>query len=98
MNYSETVSADRRLLILQVLRSAYAYTAPLVLMRKFMSSAARPVSADLLATDLAWLGEQGLIDCKTTEGELIATLTTRGSDVASGLAIIPGVRRPEPGE
>ncbi len=98
MKYSEVVAADRRLLILKALGESHGYTAPSRLLRAFLDSFGRAVSADLLASDLAWLGEQGLVDAQASEGETIATLTQRGHDVANGLAHVPGVRRPEPGE
>jgi hypothetical protein len=94
-NYNQTVAADRRLLILKALAEAHGYTAHARLLRSFLDSFGHAVSADMLASDLAWLAEQGLI---ALHADSIATLTPRGLDVAAGLALVPGVRRPEPGE
>ncbi len=97
MSYPAAVAADRRLLILQALRQAHRYTAAARLLRSFLDSLGRPVSGDLLAHELAWLAEMGLI---ALEGgaEAVATLLPRGLDVAEGRTVVPGVRRPEPGE
>jgi len=48
-------------------------------------------------TDLAWLAEQGLLQTATTGDVTMATLLTRGVDVAAGRAVVPGVKRPLPG-
>ncbi|ARO88167.1 hypothetical protein EBAPG3_010475 [Nitrosospira lacus] len=97
MTYSESVAADRRLLILRALRESHEYTAAARLLRVFLGSFGRPVSADLVESELAWLAEQGLVTIRAG-GETIATLTPRGADAANGLTRVPGVRRPEPGE
>lgn len=98
MKYSDTIAQDRRLLLLRALREAHGYTAPARLLRSFLESFGRAVSADSLAVELSWLAEQDLIESRAPEGETIVTLTQRGLDVAQGAAIVPGVRRPEPGE
>ena len=98
MNYADSVTADRRLLILRALSQAHKYTAAARLLRSFLDSLGRPVSADLLAHDLAWLAEMGLITLAGLGQETAATLLPRGLDVAEGRTVVPGVRRPEPGE
>jgi len=50
-----------------------------------------------LRADLAWLAEQGLVTIEEVATVMIATVTRRGGDVAFGRAVVPGVRRPEPG-
>ena len=60
------------------------------------------VSLDLLLAELAWLEEQGLVGCDCLKpggcGCTVATLTPRGWDVAVGRAVVPGVKRPLPGD
>ena len=56
------------------------------------------MSADRVRTDLAWLGEQGLLVCEDVGGVTLATLQETGADVVAGTQIIPGVRKPRPGE
>lgn len=98
MSYSDSVTADRRLLLLQALNRAHKYTAAARLLRSFLDSFGRPVSADLVEHDLAWLAEMGLITLAGIGQETVATLLPRGLDVAEGRTVVPGVRRPEPGE
>lgn len=51
-------------------------------------------SSDQVKGDLAWLQEQQLVTVEVVESVHIATLTTRGADVAAGRAVVPGVKRP----
>lgn len=53
---------------------------------------------DAVRTELAWLGEQGLVALEDVSGLLVATITRRGLDVAAGRAAVPGVERPGPPE
>jgi len=54
-------------------------------------------SRDQIRTALAWLRDQGLIRLKILEGgTYIAAATQSGNDVALGLSIVPGVKRPSP--
>ena len=105
MSYPAAIAADRRLLLLRALSQAHRYTAAARLLRSFLDSLGRPVGSDLLQHELAWLAEMGLIALdrsaacpEPAEGETIATLLPRGLDVAEGRTVVPGVRRPEPGE
>ncbi len=53
-------------------------------------------SRDQVRTSLGWLAEQGFITLREVGGYKVATLIARGADVASGAAIVPGVKRPDP--
>ena len=97
-SFAQMVAADRRLLILKALAAAAEYTAARRLLIAFLSSWGRRVSSDVVAGDLAWLAEQGLVELRNAGEESIGKLTDRGLDVAEGRANCPGVRRPAPGE
>lgn len=97
MSYSEHVDADRRLVILRVLAESAAYTCNEYLIGSMLDGFGHVVGADRVRTDLAWLAEQGLIEVRDTADVQIATLTQRGLDVANGRAVVPGVKRPAPG-
>lgn len=95
MNTAEQmVTVDRRRAILVVLVMAPAYMMPARGLREQIGLVGYAVSLDRIATDCAWLAEQGLIEWKND----VAILTDRGSDVATGRAQAPGVKRPAPGE
>lgn len=92
---SKIAEADRRRAILAALSLSPAYTLPHRALRAQVEAVGYAVSLDLLRSDIAWLGEVGLIDLLELDH---ARLTDRGLDIALGRAQVPGVRRPEPGE
>ena len=96
-SFQKAVTEDRRLSILLVLAEAPGYSANAFLLRDAIAEIyGHNASVDQVRTDLAWLGEQGLVEAKTTGDVTIATLTARGADVAGGRASVPGVKRPMP--
>jgi hypothetical protein len=97
MSFSALLTADRRLVILRLLACAPEYALNDFVLREGLASAGHAVSADQLATELAWLAEQGLATLGAVADMTVARLTGRGADVASGRAVTPGVKRPEPG-
>jgi hypothetical protein len=97
MRFDEFQTQDRRLVILKGLESAAQYKANSYLLRRYCEAVGHVVSADQLATDLAWLREQGLVTAQADRDVTVATLTARGLDVATGRAHQPGVARPQPG-
>lgn len=97
MTYQAAITEDRRLSVLLVLSESPGYAANLFLVQTAVDSIyGHSVSVDGLRTDVAWLAEQGLVTAKTTGDVTVATLSTRGADVAAGRATVPGVKRPMP--
>lgn len=94
MNYAQTVESARRLAILLALYFAPGYRLPASAVRDQVELTGYVASMDRIASDLAWLTEQGLVESTGT----VARLTSRGEDVALGRAQTPGVRRPAPGD
>lgn len=94
MNYSDVVSADQRLVILQALEQDAGYSHNEHVLRSMLSATGHHVSHDRLRSHLAWLEEQGLIRIERVGDLQVACLTARGEDAARGHAIIPGVARP----
>jgi hypothetical protein len=98
MNFAQVQTEDRRLSLLLVLSESTGYQANAFLLQTAIGSIyGHNVSADQVRTDLAWLAEQGLLQTATTGDVTMATLLTRGVDVAAGRAVVPGVKRPLPG-
>lgn len=55
------------------------------------------LSQDRLRTECSWLAEQALINLEQVTGSVwVASLTSRGHDVASGRSRTPGIARPRP--
>ncbi|MHC1700298.1 MAG: ArsR family transcriptional regulator [Humidesulfovibrio sp.] len=98
MNLALLMSEDRRLLILRLLAQDPGYQLNVYVLRPALQAMGHTVSHDLVETDLAWLAEQGLVTVGRASDVTVGKLTARGADVAQGLATVPGVKRPEPGE
>ena len=96
-DFAAHLAEDRRLVILRVLLESAAYTANEYLLHSMVERLGHVVSSDRIVTDLAWLGEQGLISVDEVAGVRIARLLARGEDVARGRAEVPGVKRPRAG-
>ena len=99
MSYADTITADLRLVMLRILADPETpnYTLNSSILHKLMKEkTGYQVARDKACTELCWLKEQGLVTLKEGEGFYIATLTSRGLDVATGAAVVPGVDRPSP--
>ena len=93
-NFAAFLAEDRRLVILRVLSELPAYRTNSFLLSTLLGKFGHEPSADQVKGDLAWLQEQQLVTVEAVESVHIATLTTRGADVAAGRAVVPGVKRP----
>lgn len=97
MDFAQTLTEDRRLVILRLLAQAPSYTANLSILHSALASVGHRCSRDVVAGELAWLSEQGLMETEEIDGIVIATAMQRGVDVAEGRTKHPGVKRPAPG-
>jgi hypothetical protein len=88
----ETQQLRRETLI--IVRGASGKRANEHLVRRVLNDGAHAVSQDRVRTELAWLGEQGLVTVREIGGVMLATLTQRGSDVIDGSVETPGVEPP----
>lgn len=95
-SFQRLLDEDRRLVILRLLAEDPGYQLNVYVLRPAMEAMGHAVSHDKVGTDLAWLAEQGLVTVGQASGVTVGRLTARGADVAKGLAIVPGVKRPEP--
>ena len=97
-SFQRLVDEDRRLMILRLLAEDLGYQLNVYVLCPALKAVGHAVSHDKVAVDLAWLAEQGLVTVGEASGVTVGKLTARGADVAAGLASVPGVKRPEPGE
>lgn len=88
---------DRRLVLLRALSAAAQYRANALLLQRYADAVGHVVSTDRIEQDLAWLAEAGLLELERAQGITVATLLTRGLDVAQGRTVVPGVQTPRPG-
>jgi len=94
----ELLMADQRLVILRTLSGAPGYSANDSILDDILASFGHHISRDQVRTHLNWLEEQGLVNLQRAgEKTLVAVITQRGTDVASGQARVEGVKRPAPG-
>lgn len=100
--YRAFLDADRRICLLRSLCGMPGSRANHLVLYEVLAGLGHGVSRDQLLADLAWLAEQGLVACDCLKpggnGCTVATLTPRGLDVALGRAVVPGVKRPLPGD
>lgn len=97
-SFERLLNEDRRLMILRLLAEDPCYQVNVYVLRPALQAVGHAVSHDKVTGDLAWLAEQGLVTVGEASGVTVGKLTARGADVAAGLAIVPGVKRPEPEE
>ena len=94
--FGELVDADRRLVILRCLREDSGYNLNESVLQAMLEALGHNVSRDRVRTDLGWLAEQGLVTIEAVVSVQVVTITDRGIDVATGKAIVPGIKRPRP--
>lgn len=97
MSYSTHFAKHLRLAILRLLAESPGYALNSSILVDALGALGLAASRDQVRGEIAWLAEQGLATAEELPGGLIvATLTERGADVASGRATVPGVQRPTP--
>lgn len=97
MTFKTHFASHLRLAILRLLSEAPGYSLNASITADALGSMGLSASRDQVRGEIAWLAEQGLVSGEELAGGLVvATLTERGADVASGRAAVPGVQRPAP--
>ena len=96
MSFLDHMAKDLRLVILRLLADAPDYEANSSTLQSAVEEFGFRISRDQVHTQLAWLQEQGLLGVRNIVSVQVATLTSRGLDVARGRATVPGVQRPSP--
>lgn len=96
MSFADIVVADIRLVILKALAEDRGYSMNESVLQEVLGMFGHTVSRDRVKTELRWLEEQGLVEISEVVGVLVAKVTGRGIDVATGAAHVDGVKRPRP--
>ena len=92
----QLLKEDQRFLILKSLLDLNSYCANEAILQSCLKAYGHHLSQDRLRAELAWLEMQGLLTLENLRDLWIATLTLAGSEVAQGLARMPGIRPPKP--
>ncbi|MGL4224961.1 MAG: VpaChn25_0724 family phage protein [Vibrio sp.] len=96
MPLKEHLQKDQRLVILRVLSEQVRYCANESMLQEALCLLGHSASREKTKTEMHYLAEQELVTLTEPLGVLVATATSRGLDVAQGLAIHHGVKRPRP--
>lgn len=92
--FAQYLREDQRLVILRVLADMPSYRANSSVLYNVLDQYGHSPSRDQVKTEMHWLAEQDLVTIDDISDLLIATLTSRGADVARGRITVPGVKRP----
>ena len=95
-DYAHLARKHRRLAILRFLKDCDGYTANGSIIRDVLNGVGIGSTSDQVTTELVWLKEQGMIALEDLGTLLLATATTRGVEIATGLASHPDIQRPAP--
>ncbi len=88
---------SRRCAMLRFLFDAPGCEINTSVMQDALAAIGHPVSRDRVETDAAWLAEQELVEIEDFGAIKVVRLTGRGQDVATGRAVVSGVKRPRAG-
>ncbi|RSN84440.1 ArsR family transcriptional regulator [Acinetobacter baumannii] len=95
MSFAEHLKEDMRLVMLRTLAEMPQFRLNSSVLHSFVIRYGHSLSRDQLRTELHWLAEQGLLVIEENLGSvLVVKLTERGADVAHGLVVTHGVKRP----
>jgi len=94
MGIEQVQSEHHRISILQALNAMTGYQTNDSMLQCGCEAYGHKMSNDQVRSHLFWLKEQGLVSIESHDRYLLATLTSRGQDVAEGRAMCPGVKRP----
>lgn len=95
-DYADLVRRHRRLAILRHLEACSEYTSNASILQSVLTGVGVPSSRDQVVTELAWLREQGFASYEDRSDLVVVSGTTRGVDIARGLATHPDIQRPSP--
>lgn len=96
MSYKEHENQHLRLTVLRTLHEDSDYQINESLLRDAIKPFGFAPSRDALRAQIRWLEEAGLVTVEDLGQILVARLTVRGADVATGVAQIDGIKRPGP--
>lgn len=94
---TNVITADQRLALLQAL-VACNNDANQNILQTCLAQYGHNISMDLVRNHMLWLEEQGLVRISRldTDRLFVATIIQRGLDVANGVSVVDGVKKPNP--
>lgn len=93
--FKDALREARRLTLLRLLHESNGYLSNSSVLHAGLHHLGVSSTRDDVLTDLTWLRDQDLIELtEAAEGVYVVKLRSRGQDVATGNAVVPGVSRP----
>ncbi|KXF92102.1 hypothetical protein [Phaeobacter inhibens] len=97
MSYADDLRKHARISILRFIEDAPKYTSNVSMLATQLPRVGIAFTRDQIATELHWLAEQGMATIETIGDFVVVTATSRGVEVAQGIARHPEIQRPRPG-
>lgn len=97
MSYADELRKHARIAILRFLEDAPKYTSNVSMLATQLPRVGIAFTRDQVTTEAHWLSEQGLVEVEDHAGFLVVVATTRGVEIAQGIARHPEIQRPRPG-
>ena len=97
--FADRLREDRRLVVLRLLEEQPQFCLNSSNVHMGLQHLKVPARRDDVITDIHWLRDQGLVvleEVPDVTSLYLVTLTSRGHDVATGAARVPGVSHPHP--
>ncbi|MEM8553987.1 MAG: hypothetical protein AAGF71_04070 [Pseudomonadota bacterium] len=94
--YSQTLSEHRRLTILKYLVETTGYSSNVSILTDVCNGFAVTSTRDEVATDARWLAGKGFATVSDQGDFMIVTIEPSGAEVAKGLRVVDGIKRPGP--
>ncbi|MBD3738589.1 MAG: hypothetical protein IE938_19305 [Pseudomonas balearica] len=95
-DYLKTLSKHRRLAILRHLAEIPEYTGNASILQDVLAGLGLSSSRAQIITDLSWLRENGFVEFDPVAEFVVVAATSRGIEIARGLATHPEIQRPSP--
>lgn len=96
MSLQDVLNRDRRLRMLLLLHASNGYQAAAALLYDVLPDFGHAVSMEVVAADIGWLMDEGLVTPDAEIGGGLVALTQKGIDVATGRQYHCGIARPRP--
>lgn len=97
MPINQVMAEHQRISILIALKDSADYGANTSMLNDVLQRFALGCSQDQLKTQLNWLEQNGYVTVdKITANTWVARITRSGIDVAEGLSVVHGIKRPAP--
>ena len=94
MSFQTDLHEDQRLVMLRTLTEMNGFQANESILQMVLGKYGHNINRELVISHMRFLQEQALITLDDIGGIQVATLNSRGEDVAHGRATVQGVKRP----